>query len=152
MTTYPAQNLSIDQLKKKIQQREARVGIIGLRLCRAASGLVVQRTEVQGRPASDIDKRKVDTIQLKVVRTFTVSLPRRSKRLKPMALRGYVRLFTTDCMDAIIICVPTPLEIIPRTRSQLHYQHHAFHCASFFGRTTGGAGDRDLPGHEPKKS
>ena len=30
MTTYPAADLSIDQLKKKIQQREARVGIIGL--------------------------------------------------------------------------------------------------------------------------
>src|ERR1700747_3713920 len=61
MSTYSAADASIDQLKKKIQQREARVGIIGLGYVGLPLALLYseQKFKVTG---FDIDKRKVDTL------------------------------------------------------------------------------------------
>ena len=61
MTTYPAADAPVDQLKNKIQQREARVGIIGLGYVGLPLALLYskQKFKVTG---FDIDARKVDTL------------------------------------------------------------------------------------------
>ena len=61
MTTYSAADASIDQLKNKIQQRQARVGIIGLGYVGLPLALLYseQKFQVTG---FDIDARKVDTL------------------------------------------------------------------------------------------
>src|SRR5499425_1687364 len=61
MTTYPQADASVEQLKHKIQQREARVGIIGLGYVGLPLALLYseQKFKVTG---FDIDGRKVDTL------------------------------------------------------------------------------------------
>src|SRR3954470_17620516 len=59
--TYSAAEASIDQLKNKIQQREARVGIIGLGYVGLPLALLYseKKFKVTG---FDIDSRKVETL------------------------------------------------------------------------------------------
>src|ERR1700745_1052040 len=61
MSTYSAADASIDQLKRKIQQREARVGIIGLGYVGLPLALLYseQKFRVTG---FDIDARKVEIL------------------------------------------------------------------------------------------
>ena len=61
MTTYSAAEVSSDRLKNKIQQREARIGIIGLGYVGLPLALLYseQKFRVTG---FDIDARKVDTL------------------------------------------------------------------------------------------
>ena len=48
MTTYSAADTFVDQLKSKIQQRQARIGIIGLGYVGLAAGPAIQRAEISG--------------------------------------------------------------------------------------------------------
>ena len=61
MTTYSAADTSLDQFKTKIQQRQARIGIIGLGYVGLPLALLYseQKFPVTG---FDIDARKVDTL------------------------------------------------------------------------------------------
>jgi len=61
MTTYTAADPSVDQFKNKIQQRQARIGIIGLGYVGLPLALLYseQKFQVTG---FDIDQRKVDTL------------------------------------------------------------------------------------------
>src|SRR5258708_12650389 len=61
MTTYSAADTSFDQLKSKIKQRQAQVGIIGLGYVGLPLALLYseQKFQVTG---FDIDQRKVDTL------------------------------------------------------------------------------------------
>ncbi|HWI69949.1 MAG TPA: nucleotide sugar dehydrogenase [Nitrospiraceae bacterium] len=108
MTTYPAADLSIDQLKKKIQQREARVGIIGLGYVGLPLALLYseQKFKVTG---FDIDKRKVDTLAKGGSYIYRIA----PEEIQAAQANGFAA--TSDysqltAMDAIIICVPTPLD------------------------------------------
>jgi len=107
MTTNSAANRSPDQLKNRIQQRQARVGIIGLGYVGLPLALLFseQKFAVTG---FDIDERKVDT--LAKGESYIYRIPAEEIRTAQTqgfsATSDYARLVD---MDAIIICVPTPL-------------------------------------------
>jgi UDP-N-acetyl-D-glucosamine dehydrogenase len=107
MTTQTAAETSIDQLKARIQQRQARVGIIGLGYVGLPLALLysAQKVKVTG---FDIDARKIDTIAQGG--TYIYRIP--AGEIQAARAQGFTA--TSDYsqisdMDAIIICVPTPL-------------------------------------------
>src|SRR5882762_1789330 len=106
-TNQSARNRSPDQLKSKIQKREARVGIIGLGYVGLPLALLYseQKFQVTG---FDIDQRKVDTIAKGGSYIYRIT----SEEIQSAKAQGFTA--TSDyaqitAMDAIIICVPTPL-------------------------------------------
>ncbi len=107
MTNQPAANHSPDQLKNKIQQRQARVGIIGLGYVGLPLALLFseQKFKVTG---FDIDQRKVDTLTQGGSYIYRIT----ADEIRTAQAQGFTA--TSDYslieqMDAIIICVPTPL-------------------------------------------
>jgi UDP-N-acetyl-D-glucosamine dehydrogenase len=111
MTNHSAPNQAAgqpyDRLKNKIQQRQARIGIIGLGYVGLPLALLFseQKFAVTG---FDIDQRKVDTIAKGESYIFRISAEeiRKAKAQGFSATSEYARLVD---MDAVIICVPTPL-------------------------------------------
>src|SRR5271155_5381870 len=107
MMTNPSANRSPDQLKNKIQQRQARVGIIGLGYVGLPLALLFseQKFAVTG---FDIDRRKVDTLAQGGSYIYRISAEeiQKAKAQGFSATSDYVKLVE---MDAVIICVPTPL-------------------------------------------
>src|SRR5271170_1329557 len=107
MTNSSAATRSPEQLKNKIQQRQARVGIIGLGYVGLPLALLFseQKFAVTG---FDIDQRKVDTLAQGGSYIYRIS----AKEILAAKAHGFSP--TSDYsqiveMDAIIICVPTPL-------------------------------------------
>src|SRR5229473_3654215 len=96
-----------DQLKNKIQQRQARVGIIGLGYVGLPLALLFsdQKFTVTG---FDIDPRKVETLAQggSYIYRITTEEIQKAKTQGFSASSDYARLVE---MDAVIICVPTPL-------------------------------------------
>jgi UDP-N-acetyl-D-glucosamine dehydrogenase len=96
-----------DHLKDKIQQRQARIGIIGLGYVGLPLALLFseQKFAVTG---FDIDQRKVDTIAQGGSYIYRISAEeiQKAKAQGFSATSEYARIVE---MDAIIICVPTPL-------------------------------------------
>jgi UDP-N-acetyl-D-glucosamine dehydrogenase len=97
----------VDQLKSKIQQRQARVGIIGLGYVGLPLALLYseQKFQVTG---FDIDERKVDALLKGNSYIFRIA----AEEIQAAHTHGFSA--TSDysqlgAMDAIIICVPTPL-------------------------------------------
>jgi UDP-N-acetyl-D-glucosamine dehydrogenase len=107
MTTYSAADTSFDQLKSKIKQRQAQVGIIGLGYVGLPLALLYseQKFQVTG---FDIDQRKVDTIAKggSYIYRITSAEIQTAKAQSFTATANYSQI---SAMDAIIICVPTPL-------------------------------------------
>jgi UDP-N-acetyl-D-glucosamine dehydrogenase len=108
MTTYTAADTSFDQLKAKIQQRQARVGIIGLGYVGLPLALLYseQKFQVTG---FDIDARKVETLAKGGSYIYRIA----AEEIQTARTQGFSA--TSDygqlaAMDAIIICVPTPLD------------------------------------------
>jgi UDP-N-acetyl-D-glucosamine dehydrogenase len=99
--------MKIDQIKTKIQQRQARVGIIGLGYVGLPLALLFseQKFSVTG---FDIDQRKVDTLAKGESYIYRISAEEiRAAQAKGFsATSDYAQL---EKMDAVIICVPTPL-------------------------------------------
>src|SRR5258707_12365676 len=106
-TNQSAANRSPDQLKSKIQKREARVGIIGLGYVGLPLALLYseQKFQVTG---FDIDRRKVDALARASSYIYRISSEEiaASKSACFMATSDYSQL---EGMDAIIISVPTLL-------------------------------------------
>src|ERR1700680_2184896 len=106
-TNQSAANRSADQLKSKIQKREARVGIIGLGYVGLPLALLYseQKFPVTG---FDIDQRKVDALAKGSSYIYRISSEEiaAAKSAGFTATSDYSQL---EAMDAIIICVPTPL-------------------------------------------
>jgi len=112
MTNHSAANraagpLSFDQLKNKIQQRQARIGIIGLGYVGLPLALLFseQKFVVTG---FDIDRRKVDTLAQGGSYIYRISAEeiRAAQAQGFSATSDYAKLVE---MDTVIICVPTPL-------------------------------------------
>jgi UDP-N-acetyl-D-glucosamine dehydrogenase len=107
MTNSSAADASIEQLKNKIQQREARVGIIGLGYVGLPLALLYseQKFRVTG---FDIDARKVEMLGKGASYIYRIAADeiQAAKSNGFSATSDYSRL--TE-MDAVIICVPTPL-------------------------------------------
>ena len=96
------------ELKSKIEQRQARVAIIGLGYVGLPLALLYSET---GFPVTgfDIDQRKVSTLNGGGSYIFRITPPeiQRARKQGFAATAEYAQLST---MDAIIICVPTPLD------------------------------------------
>src|SRR5580693_2307064 len=107
MTISSAADASVDHLRAKIQQRQARVGIIGLGYVGLPLALLYsdQKFQVTG---FDIDARKVDTLAKGGSYIYRIA----KEEIQAAKANGFSA--TSDysqitAMDAIIICVPTPL-------------------------------------------
>ncbi len=107
MTTYPAADASIDQFKSKIQQRQARVGIIGLGYVGLPLALLYsdKKFRVTG---FDVDSRKVDTLAKGGSYIYRIT-PEEIQAAKTSGFAATSDYSQITEMDAIIICVPTPL-------------------------------------------
>src|SRR6202035_4445410 len=111
MTNHSAANQTpgqpYDRLKNRIQQRQARIGIIGLGYVGLPLALLFseQKFAVTG---FDIDQRKVDTLAQGGSYIYRISKEeiQAAKSQGFSATADYSRIVE---MDAIIICVPTPL-------------------------------------------
>jgi UDP-N-acetyl-D-glucosamine dehydrogenase len=107
MTTFAAADMHFDQLKTRIQQRQARVGIIGLGYVGLPLALLYSERKFQVT-GFDIDARKVDTLAKGGSYIFRIPAEeiQAAKSQGFSATSDYSQL---SAMDAIIICVPTPL-------------------------------------------
>src|SRR5215469_8771357 len=107
MTTYSAAGTFFDQLKLRIQKREARVGIIGLGYVGLPLALLYSE---QNFPVTgfDIDSRKVDTLAKGGSYIYRIA-PEEIQAAKAQGFSATADYSQLSEMDAIIICVPTPL-------------------------------------------
>jgi len=107
MTNQSAANRTVDSTKNKIKQRQARVGIIGLGYVGLPLALLFteQKFAVTG---FDIDQRKIDILAKGESYIYRISAEeiQRAKTQGFSATTDYAQL---EQMDAVIICVPTPL-------------------------------------------
>jgi UDP-N-acetyl-D-glucosamine dehydrogenase len=108
MTKSSVATQAVDSLKEKIQQRQARIGIIGLGYVGLPLALLFteQKFRVTG---FDIDQNKVDTLTKGGSYIYRIG----AEEIQAASTRGFRA--TSDYahieeMDAIIICVPTPLD------------------------------------------
>jgi len=107
MSQNSAASRTVDSTLHKIKQRQARIGIIGLGYVGLPLALLFteQKFVVTG---FDIDKRKVDTLAQGGSYIYRIS----ADEIKSANAQGfsatsdYARI---EDMDAVIICVPTPL-------------------------------------------
>src|SRR3954468_6876595 len=97
----------VSELKSKIEQRQARVAVIGLGYVGLPLALLYSE---QGFPVTgfDIDQRKISTLASGGSYIFRIPAPEIQKARSQgfSATSDYTEL---EQMDAIIICVPTPL-------------------------------------------
>ena len=107
MTTSSTADSSLDQLKQKIEHREARVGIIGLGYVGLPLALLYseQKFRVTG---FDIDARKVETLAKGGSYIYRI-VPEEIQAAKANGFSATADFSQLTAMDAIIICVPTPL-------------------------------------------
>jgi len=99
--------MKIDQIKTKIQQRQARVGIIGLGYVGLPLALLFseQKFVVTG---FDIDQRKVDTLAKGESYIYRIT-PEEIRAAQAKGFSATSDYGKIEQMDAVIICVPTPL-------------------------------------------
>ncbi len=107
MTTHSAGDTSLEQLKTRIQQHQARIGIIGLGYVGLPLALLYseQKFPVTG---FDIDTRKIDTLAKGGSYIFRIT-PEEIQAAKAQGFSATSDYSQISEMDAIIICVPTPL-------------------------------------------
>ena len=105
MATYSAADASIDQLKNKIQQREARVGIIGLGYVGLPLALLYSEKKFRVT-GFDIDARKVETLAKGGSYIYRIA-PEEIQAAQANGFRATADYSQLSEIDAIIICVPT---------------------------------------------
>jgi UDP-N-acetyl-D-glucosamine dehydrogenase len=108
MTTSSAVETAFDQLKSKIQQRQARVGIIGLGYVGLPLALLCSEKKFQVT-GFDIDARKVDTLSKGGSYIYRIA-GEEIQAAKAQGFSATADFSQLSAMDAIIICVPTPLD------------------------------------------
>jgi UDP-N-acetyl-D-glucosamine dehydrogenase len=107
MTTQATASSLFTDLKGRIEARQARVGIIGLGYVGLPLALLYseQRFPVTG---FDIDQRKIDTLASGGTYIFRIT-PEEIAAAKANGFQATADYSRITAMDAIIICVPTPL-------------------------------------------
>ena len=108
MPTVSAPKTLFDILKNKIEKREGRVGIIGLGYVGLPLALLYseQKFRVTG---FDIDARKVDTLTKGASYIYRI-LPTEIQTAQKQGFTATADYSQISEMDAVIICVPTPLD------------------------------------------
>src|SRR5712671_4559905 len=107
MTTQLISSSLLTDLKSRIEARKARVGIIGLGYVGLPLALLYseQKFPVTG---FDIDQRKIDTLASGGTYIFRIT-PEEIAAAKSSGFKATADYAKITEMDAIIICVPTPL-------------------------------------------
>jgi len=107
MTTQLTTSSLFNDLKNRIGDRQAKVGIIGLGYVGLPLALLYseQKFPVTG---FDIDQRKVDTLAKGGSYIFRIT-PEEIQAAKASGFQATADYSQITAMDAIIICVPTPL-------------------------------------------
>jgi UDP-N-acetyl-D-glucosamine dehydrogenase len=107
MSTQLTTSSLFTDLKSRIETRQARVGIIGLGYVGLPLALLYseQKFAVTG---FDIDQRKVDTLDQGGTYIFRIT-PQEIAAAKANGFKPTANYSQISNMDAIIICVPTPL-------------------------------------------
>src|SRR5580704_11882279 len=107
MTTQMIAPSLYTDLKTRIDAREAKVGIIGLGYVGLPLALLYseQKFEVTG---FDIDQKKIDTLDSGGTYIFRIT-PEEIAAAKANGFKATANYSQITAMDAIIICVPTPL-------------------------------------------
>ena len=95
------------ELKNKIEQRLAQVAVIGMGYVGLPLALLYSE---QGFPVTgfDIDERKVSTLNAGGSYIFRITAPE-IQRARSQGLTATSNYAQIEKMDAVIICVPTPL-------------------------------------------
>ncbi|HEX3819014.1 MAG TPA: nucleotide sugar dehydrogenase [Candidatus Sulfotelmatobacter sp.] len=108
MTTHFAAHPLIDRFTAKIHEREARIGIIGLGYVGLPLALLYseQKFKVTG---FDIDARKVETLANGGSYIYRIT-PQEIQAAKAHGFAATADYSQLSAMDAVIICVPTPLD------------------------------------------
>lgn len=108
MTTQLTASSLFTDLKGRIEARKAKVGIIGLGYVGLPLALLYseQKFPVTG---FDIDQRKVDTLAKGGSYIFRIT-PEEIQTAKASGFQATADYSRITAMDAIIICVPTPLD------------------------------------------
>ena len=142
MTTYSAADASLDQLKTKINERQARIGIIGLGYVGLPLALLYseQKFKVTG---FDIDARKVNTLASGGSYIYRIAPEEIQAAQKQgfSATADYSQLEIDGCNHHLR---SHAVERVPRARSQFYNRHRAFHRSTPASRTIGRAGEHDL--------
>ena len=107
MATYSAADVSVDQLKNKIQQRQARIGIIGLGYVGLPLALLYSEKKFRVT-GFDIDARKVETLAKGGSYIYRIA-PEEIRAAQASGFAATADYSQLSEMDAVIICVPTPL-------------------------------------------
>src|SRR6516165_2533496 len=106
--TIPANSASLaSELISKIEKRQAKVGIIGLGYVGLPLGLLYTAQQIQVR-GLDIDQRKLDTLNPGGSYIHRI-IPSEIQEPRSAGLSATSDYRQISDMDAIIICVPTPL-------------------------------------------
>src|SRR6266571_3613526 len=107
MSIQPVSATQVSELKNKIEQRQARVAVIGLGYVGLPLALLYAES---GFPVTgfDIDQRKVSTLSAGGSYIFRITVPE-IQRARSQGLSATSDYSLLQQMDAIIICVPTPL-------------------------------------------
>jgi UDP-N-acetyl-D-glucosamine dehydrogenase len=107
MSSQTASATHVSELKSKIEQRQARVAVIGLGYVGLPLALLYSE---QGFPVTgfDIDKLKVSTLNAGGSYIFRITAPE-IQRARSQGLSATCDYSQIERMDAVIICVPTPL-------------------------------------------
>src|SRR5438270_5928702 len=105
--TLSAAASSFDQVKTKIKQKQAQVGIIGMGYVGLPLALLYseQKFQVTG---FDIDARKVETLSKGGSYIYRVA-PEEIQAARAEGFSATSDYSRISEMDAVIICVPTPL-------------------------------------------
>ncbi len=100
--------LTLDTLKQKFETREARIGIVGMGYvaCRSRCSSAAKRFRVTG---FDIEPRQSQRRSTPAAPTSSASCPSRSSKRRKPASAPPPTTPKSPQMDAVIICVPTPL-------------------------------------------
>ena len=107
MSSHSVSATPFSELRSKIEQRQAQVGIIGLGYVGLPLALLYSES---GFPVTgfDIDERKVSTLNSGGSYIFRITAPE-IQRARSQGLSATSEYAQLSKMDAIIICVPTPL-------------------------------------------
>jgi UDP-N-acetyl-D-glucosamine dehydrogenase len=107
MSSHSVVATHFSELKTKIEQRQAQVGIIGLGYVGLPLALLYSESGFQVT-GFDIDQRKVSTLNAGGSYIFRITAPE-IQRARSQGLSATSEYTQLSKMDAIIICVPTPL-------------------------------------------
>ena len=107
MSDQTVSTTHFSELKSKIEQRQARVAVIGMGYVGLPLALLYseQSFSVTG---FDIDQRKVSTLNAGGSYIFRITVPE-IQRARSQGLSATSDYSQLERMDAVIICVPTPL-------------------------------------------